>query len=33
MSENNNGWANPAPAGLIAVGIATILFYALYLGK
>lgn len=33
MSGNNNGWANPAPAGLIAVGIATILFYALLSGK
>lgn len=33
MSEHNEGWATPAPAGLIAVAIATIMFFALLTGK
>jgi Predicted membrane protein len=33
MSGEEHGWANPAPAGLIAVAIATILFYASLTGK
>jgi len=29
MSEHDKGWGNPAPAGLIALAIAALMFYAL----
>ncbi len=32
MSEHNGGWANPGPAGLVAVGIATFCMYAMLTG-
>lgn len=32
MSGDGKGWANPAPAGLVALGIAGIIFYALLSG-
>lgn len=33
MSEQEKGWANPAPAGLTALAIACFTFYALLTGK
>lgn len=33
MSNNNGGWANPAPAGLVALGVACFIFFALLSGK
>ncbi|NMA70086.1 MAG: hypothetical protein GX958_11830 [Desulfitobacterium sp.] len=33
MSNNSNGWANPAPAGLVALGVACFIFFALLSGK
>lgn len=33
MSEHNNGWANPGPAGLTALAMACFIFYALLTGK
>jgi Predicted membrane protein len=33
MSENGHGWANPAPAGLFALALADICFYAALSGK
>lgn len=33
MSNNNSGWANPAPAGLVALGVACFIFFALLSGK
>ncbi len=32
MSGNGSGWANPAPAGLVALAIACFIFYALLSG-
>jgi len=31
--DNSSGWANPAPAGIIALGFAVMMFYALLTGK
>ncbi len=33
MSEQGQGWANPAPAGLTALAVACFTFYALLTGK
>lgn len=33
MSGNQSGWANPAPAGLVALGVAGIIFFALLSGR
>ncbi len=33
MSGGNHGWANPSPAGLVALGIACFTFFALLTGK
>lgn len=33
MSNNNGGWANPSPAGLVALGVACFIFFALLSGK
>lgn len=33
MSGHGNGWANPAPAGLVALAVACFTFYALLSGK
>jgi succinate-acetate transporter protein len=33
MSQDGNGWANPAPAGLFALALADICFYAALSGK
>jgi len=33
MSSNGHGWANPAPAGLVALAVACFTFYALLSGK
>lgn len=33
MSGHGSGWANPAPAGLLALAIACFVFYALLCGK
>ncbi len=33
MSDNGKGWANPLPAGLIALAVAVFMFYAMFLGK
>jgi len=33
MANEHSGWANPMPAGLIALGLACIIFYALLTGK
>jgi hypothetical protein len=33
MAEAENGWANPAPAGLVALAMACFVFYALFTGK
>ncbi len=33
MSGNGSGWANPSPAGLTALGVAGIIFYAILSGS
>lgn len=33
MSTNENGWANPLPAGLISLSVAVFIFYAMLSGK
>ncbi len=33
MSGHGSGWANPAPAGLVALGVACFVFFALLGGK
>ncbi|MEL1136483.1 GPR1/FUN34/YaaH family transporter [Desulfitobacterium sp. THU1] len=33
MSNNQGGWANPSPAGLVALGVACFTFFALLSGK
>ncbi|BAE83501.1 acetate uptake transporter family protein [Desulfitobacterium hafniense] len=33
MSNNNGGWANPSPAGLVALGVACFTFFALLSGR
>jgi len=33
MSGNGKGWANPAPAGLVALAVACFIFYALLSGS
>ena len=33
MSEHNNGWANPGPAGLTALAMACFIFFALLTGQ
>lgn len=33
MSGNGKGWANPGPSGLVALGVACFIFYALMCGK
>jgi len=33
MSGHGSGWANPAPAGLVALGVAGLTFYALLSGS
>jgi len=33
MSGNGKGWANPGPAGLVALGVACFIFYAVLSGK
>ena len=33
MSNQENGWANPGPAGLVALAVACFTFFALYTGR
>ena len=33
MSDSNGGWANPGPAGLVALAVACFIFFALLTGK
>lgn len=33
MSTQENGWANPGPAGLVALAVACFTFFALYTGR
>lgn len=33
LSEHNNGWANPGPAGLTALAMACFIFFALLTGR
>lgn len=33
MADHGNGWANPGPAGLVALAMACFTFFALYTGK